>query len=56
MVALLTRTMHASTQLPVRLSLLILAGFFVLTEEFGFENMLGAFGAGMVVGLATKGA
>ena len=54
-VALLTRTMHASTQLPVRLSLLILAGFFVLTEEFGFESILGAFGAGMVVGLATKG-
>jgi Kef-type K+ transport system membrane component KefB len=54
-VALLTRTMHASTQLPVRLSLLILAGFFVLTEEFGFENILGAFAAGMVVGLATKG-
>ena len=54
-VALLTRTMHASTQLPVRLSLLILAGFFVLTEEFGFENILGAFAAGMVVGQATKG-
>jgi Kef-type K+ transport system membrane component KefB len=54
-VALLTRTMHASTQLPVRLSLFILAGFFVLTEEFGFESVLGAFGAGMVVGLATKG-
>jgi Kef-type K+ transport system membrane component KefB len=54
-VALLSRTMHASTQLPVRLSLLILAGFFVLTEEFGFENILGAFAAGMVVGLATKG-
>ncbi len=54
-VALLSRTMHASTQLPVRLSLLILAGFFVLTEEFGFENILGAFGAGMVVGVATKG-
>lgn len=54
-VALLTRTMHASTQLPVRLSLLVLAGFFVLTEEFGFESVLGAFGAGMVIGLATKG-
>ena len=53
-VALLTRTMHASTQLPVRLALLIMAGFFVLTEEFGFENILGAFAAGMVVGLATR--
>jgi Kef-type K+ transport system membrane component KefB len=54
-VSLLSRTMHASTQLPVRLSLFIMTGFFVLTEQFGFESILGAFGAGMVVGLATKG-
>jgi len=52
-VALLTRTLHASTQLPVRLALFLMAGYFVLTEEFGFENILGAFAAGMVVGLAT---
>ena len=52
--ALLRRTLHASTQLPVRLSLFLLAGFFVLTEEFGFESILGAFAAGMVVGLATR--
>jgi len=54
-VALFSRTLHASTQLPVRLALLILAGFFVLTQELGFESILGAFGAGMVVGLATQG-
>jgi Kef-type K+ transport system membrane component KefB len=54
-VNLLRRTLHASTQLPVRLVLLIMAGYFVLTEEFGFENILGAFAAGMVVGLATQG-
>jgi Kef-type K+ transport system membrane component KefB len=54
-VNLLKRTMHASTQLPVRLVLLIMAAYFVLTEEFGFENILGAFAAGMVVGLATRG-
>lgn len=54
MVALLTRTLHASTQLPVRLALFLMAGYFVLTEEFGFENILGAFAAGMVVGLATQ--
>ena len=52
--ALLGRTLHASTQLPVRLALFLLAGYFVLTEEFGFENILGAFAAGMVVGLATR--
>jgi Kef-type K+ transport system membrane component KefB len=54
--ALVSRTMHASTQLPVRVALLILAGYFVLTEEFGFENILGAFAAGMVVRSATRGA
>jgi Kef-type K+ transport system membrane component KefB len=54
-VNLLQRTLHASTQLPLRLVMLLLAGYFVLTEEFGFENILGAFAAGMVVGLATKG-
>jgi len=53
-VALLTRTLHASTQLPVRLALFLMAGYFVLTEEFSFESILGAFAAGMVVGLATQ--
>jgi len=53
-IALLSRTLHASTQLPVRLALLLMAGYFVLTEEFGFENILGAFAAGMVVGAATQ--
>ena len=53
--ALLSRTMHASSQLPVRLALLVLAALFVLSEEFGFEGILGAFAAGMIVGLATRG-
>ena len=53
--ALLGRTMHSSTQLPVRISLLLLAALFVLAEDFGFESILGAFAAGMVVGLATRG-
>ena len=53
--ALLNRTMHASSQLPVRLALLVMAALFVLSEEFGFEGILGAFAAGMVVGLATRG-
>jgi len=53
-VRLLSRTLHASTQLPVRLALLLMTGFFVLSEEFGFESILGAFVAGMVVGSATR--
>ena len=53
--ALLSRQMHASTQLPVRISLLMLALLFVVAEEFGFESIFGAFAAGMIVGLATRG-
>jgi Kef-type K+ transport system membrane component KefB len=54
-VALLTRLMESSSQLPVRISLLLLAAFVVLSEKFGFEAVPGAFAAGMVVGLATRG-
>jgi len=53
--ALLSRLMESSSQLPVRLALLFLAGFAVLSEKFGFELVPGAFAAGMVVGLATRG-
>lgn len=55
LLALLSRTMQASTQLPVRLAFLVVAGFMVVSVEFGFEGILGAFAAGMVVGLATRG-
>jgi Kef-type K+ transport system membrane component KefB len=55
LLSLLSRTMHASSQLPVRLALLTLAALFTLSEELGFEGILGAFAAGMVVGLATRG-
>jgi Kef-type K+ transport system membrane component KefB len=53
--ALLSRHMHASTQLPVRISLLVLAALIALAGQFGFERILGAFAAGMVVGQATRG-
>src|SRR5271169_1648164 len=53
--ALLSRHMHRSTQLPVRISLLMLAALFLLAEQFGFESIFGAFAAGMVVGQATRG-
>ena len=55
MLSFLSREMHASTQLPVRISLLMLAALFVLAEEFGFESIFGAFAAGMIVGQATLG-
>jgi Kef-type K+ transport system membrane component KefB len=53
--ALLSRQMHTSTQLPVRISLLIPAALYVLAETFGFESIFGAFAAGMIVGQATRG-
>lgn len=55
LLALLSRTMESSTQLPVRLSMLLLAATFAASEVLGFEGILGAFAAGMVVGLATRG-
>jgi len=54
--ALLTRTMESSSQLPVRISLLLLSCFAIVSEHFGFERIPGAFAAGMVVGLASRGA
>lgn len=52
---LLARTMHSSTQLPLRISILLLALLFVLSEAFGLEAVLGAFAAGMVFGMTTRG-
>ena len=54
--AFLSRQMHASTQLPVRLALLMMAGLLVLAENFGFERIFGAFAAGMIIGQITLGA
>jgi Kef-type K+ transport system membrane component KefB len=52
---MLSRHMHKSTQLPVRISLLILALLLILAEQFGFESIFGAFAAGMVLGQTTRG-
>ena len=46
--------MHSSTQLPVVLSLFLLACFDLLSVRIGLESVLGAFAAGMVVGLASQ--
>ena len=55
LIALLERTMHSSTQLPVRLALLLLATLIFLSQRFGFEAAIGAFAAGMIVGVAARG-
>jgi hypothetical protein len=54
-VEVLSRIMHASSQLPVRLCACILACLVVLAETFDLDMILGALAAGMVVGLAGKG-
>jgi Kef-type K+ transport system membrane component KefB len=55
LLAVLTRTMHSSSQLPVRLALLLLAALIFLSQRFGFEAAIGAFAAGMIVGVAARG-
>jgi Kef-type K+ transport system membrane component KefB len=52
---ILRRHMHKSTQLPVRMSLWVLAALVLLAGDFGFENILGAFAAGMILGQAARG-
>jgi Kef-type K+ transport system membrane component KefB len=55
LLAMLSRHMHTSTQLPIRISLLMLGASLLLAESFGFEILLGALAAGMVLGVATRG-
>ncbi len=52
---ILNRHMNKTTQLPVRLSLLMLAALVLLAEKFGFESFSGAFAGGMILGAATRG-
>jgi Kef-type K+ transport system membrane component KefB len=52
---ILRRHMNKSTQLPVRISLFVLAGLLVLAQTFGFENFTGAFAAGVILGASTRG-
>jgi Kef-type K+ transport system membrane component KefB len=56
LLGILDRHMHKSTQMPVRISLLVLTALLLLAERFGFESIFGAFAAGMVLGQATRGA
>lgn len=53
---MLGRHMNQSTQLPVRLSLLLVATLLLLAQKFGFESFSGAFASGMIIGAATRGA
>jgi Kef-type K+ transport system membrane component KefB len=51
----LQNKMHTSAQLPVRISILVLAGLVVVARDFGLDAILGALAAGVVVALASPG-
>ena len=51
----LERTMTQSSQLPVRVAILVLAFFAVLAESFGLDLALGALAAGLVIKLVVHG-
>jgi Kef-type K+ transport system membrane component KefB len=52
---MLSRHMNKTTQLPVRISVFLLAALLVLAQKFGFENFTGAFAAGLIVATVTRG-
>ncbi|MGC2402554.1 MAG: cation:proton antiporter [Acidobacteriaceae bacterium] len=52
---LLERGLHSSTQLPICISLLLLISLDQVSRNIGFEAVLGAFTAGVIVGLASRG-
>jgi Kef-type K+ transport system membrane component KefB len=54
-VRLVQTTMGTSGQLAVRLSLLLVVALAVLASEFGLDVILGAFAAGIVVGIVSRG-
>ncbi len=55
LVAILSRHMESSAQLPVRVSLLLIVLLVLLAETLGLDVLLGAFAAGIVVRLFSAG-
>jgi Kef-type K+ transport system membrane component KefB len=55
MVALLGRTLDSSSQLPIRIAVLLIALLVWVASELGLDILLGAFVAGLVVRLANQG-
>lgn len=54
-ISVLSRTLQSTSQLPVRLSMFLLGGLVVLADVMGLDILLGAFAAGSLVGLVTRG-
>jgi Kef-type K+ transport system membrane component KefB len=55
LVLALQEKMHTSAQIPVRISILILASLVILARQFGLDAILGALAAGVVVALTAPG-
>jgi Kef-type K+ transport system membrane component KefB len=51
---ILRETVHTTGQAAVRLSVFLLAALVLLANDVGFDFVLGAFAAGLVVGLAVE--
>jgi Kef-type K+ transport system membrane component KefB len=54
-ISFLADTMNSTSQLPVRIAILVLAFLIAIAEKFGLDLILGAFTAGMIVSLGSKG-
>lgn len=54
-VAFLGSAMNSTSQLPVRIAITVLALLMAIAEKFGLDMILGAFTAGMIVSLGSKG-
>ena len=54
-IAVLSRTLQSTSQLPIRLSMLLLGALVVLADLLGLDILLGAFAAGSLVGLVARG-
>lgn len=54
-IEVLSRTLQTTSQLPVRLSMLLLGALVVLADVLDLDILLGAFAAGSLVGLVSRG-
>lgn len=54
LVDMLQRHLSTSTQLPVRIIILLIIGLVVVAADLGLDNLLGAFAAGMIARLALS--
>src|SRR5262245_16636507 len=53
-VRVLSRSLHQSSQLPIRIVVLLLVAMAVLADAFGLDLALGAISAGIIVGMAAR--